>query len=202
MAVLSVQRRGCGTCIKAVRLLNLLKNYVNEMLSFQNSAYLFAVFLHDWPNIPVSTLSAVCGDDLLGDGGHVPRYHQHDDVSHWESRPAYRGISELQKGMALSCSIYSWNDCSILQVSISSVPCECVRTRILHIHTCVWSCPQAGTIANISSSIVNLGLILLMGRVYTALAEQLTKWGKSQYCRLTPQTSMMYIDISLLVDLQ
>uniref|UniRef100_A0A672HD48 Anoctamin n=1 Tax=Salarias fasciatus TaxID=181472 RepID=A0A672HD48_SALFA len=32
------------------------------------------------------------------------------------------------------------------------------------------------TIANISSSIVNLGLILLMGRVYTALAEQLTKW--------------------------
>ncbi|KAF7645422.1 hypothetical protein LDENG_00204830 [Lucifuga dentata] len=35
---------------------------------------------------------------------------------------------------------------------------------------------QAGNIANISSSIVNLGLILLMGRVYTALAEQLTKW--------------------------
>ncbi|XP_022608916.1 anoctamin-7-like [Seriola dumerili] len=35
---------------------------------------------------------------------------------------------------------------------------------------------EAGTIANISSSIVNLGLILLMGRVYTALAEQLTKW--------------------------
>ncbi|XP_029013262.1 anoctamin-7 isoform X2 [Betta splendens] len=35
---------------------------------------------------------------------------------------------------------------------------------------------EAGTIANISSSVVNLGLILLMGRVYTALAEQLTKW--------------------------
>uniref|UniRef100_A0A8C5EQA1 Anoctamin n=1 Tax=Gouania willdenowi TaxID=441366 RepID=A0A8C5EQA1_GOUWI len=35
---------------------------------------------------------------------------------------------------------------------------------------------EAGTIANISSSIVNLGLILLMGRVYTALAEQLTRW--------------------------
>uniref|UniRef100_A0A3P8USS8 Anoctamin n=1 Tax=Cynoglossus semilaevis TaxID=244447 RepID=A0A3P8USS8_CYNSE len=35
---------------------------------------------------------------------------------------------------------------------------------------------EAGTIANILSSIVNLGLILLMGRVYTALAEQLTKW--------------------------
>uniref|UniRef100_A0A3Q0S5D4 Anoctamin n=1 Tax=Amphilophus citrinellus TaxID=61819 RepID=A0A3Q0S5D4_AMPCI len=35
---------------------------------------------------------------------------------------------------------------------------------------------EAGTIANISSSIVNLGLILLMGQVYTALAEQLTKW--------------------------
>ncbi|XP_028309608.1 anoctamin-7 isoform X2 [Gouania willdenowi] len=37
---------------------------------------------------------------------------------------------------------------------------------------------EAGTIANISSSIVNLGLILLMGRVYTALAEQLTRWGR------------------------
>ncbi|XP_068607157.1 anoctamin-7 [Brachionichthys hirsutus] len=35
---------------------------------------------------------------------------------------------------------------------------------------------EAGTIANISSCVVNLGLILLMGRVYTALAEQLTKW--------------------------
>ncbi|XP_068589972.1 anoctamin-7 isoform X2 [Cebidichthys violaceus] len=35
---------------------------------------------------------------------------------------------------------------------------------------------EAGTIANISGSIVNLGLILLMGQVYTALAEQLTKW--------------------------
>ncbi|XP_029911758.1 anoctamin-7 [Myripristis murdjan] len=35
---------------------------------------------------------------------------------------------------------------------------------------------QAGNIANISSSVVNLGLILLMGQVYTALAEQLTKW--------------------------
>uniref|UniRef100_A0A8C4AA98 Anoctamin n=1 Tax=Denticeps clupeoides TaxID=299321 RepID=A0A8C4AA98_9TELE len=30
--------------------------------------------------------------------------------------------------------------------------------------------------ANISSSMVNLALILLMGQVYTALAEQLTKW--------------------------
>ncbi|KAL4648376.1 anoctamin-7-like [Arapaima gigas] len=35
---------------------------------------------------------------------------------------------------------------------------------------------QAGNIANISSSMVNLALILLMGQVYTALAEQLTKW--------------------------
>uniref|UniRef100_A0A8C2GVT4 Anoctamin n=1 Tax=Cyprinus carpio TaxID=7962 RepID=A0A8C2GVT4_CYPCA len=35
---------------------------------------------------------------------------------------------------------------------------------------------QAGNIANISSSLVNLVLILLMGQVYTALAEQLTKW--------------------------
>ncbi|XP_062316528.1 anoctamin-7 [Osmerus eperlanus] len=35
---------------------------------------------------------------------------------------------------------------------------------------------QAGNIANISGSMVNLALILLMGQVYTALAEQLTKW--------------------------
>ncbi|XP_023687155.1 anoctamin-7 isoform X1 [Paramormyrops kingsleyae] len=35
---------------------------------------------------------------------------------------------------------------------------------------------QAGNIANISSSMVNLALILLMGQVYTAMAEQLTKW--------------------------
>ncbi|KAI5095678.1 anoctamin-7 [Silurus meridionalis] len=34
----------------------------------------------------------------------------------------------------------------------------------------------AGNIANISSSMVNLALILLMGQVYTALAERLTKW--------------------------
>lgn len=65
------------------------------------------------------------------------------------------------------------------------------------VYLCVSSRPQAGTIANISSSIVNLGLILLMGRVYTALAEQLTKWGKNQYCSLTPQTSRHCIDISL-----
>uniref|UniRef100_A0A671Q0I1 Anoctamin n=1 Tax=Sinocyclocheilus anshuiensis TaxID=1608454 RepID=A0A671Q0I1_9TELE len=37
---------------------------------------------------------------------------------------------------------------------------------------------SAGNIANISSSLVNLALILLMGQVYTALAEQLTKWGR------------------------
>uniref|UniRef100_A0A668AYJ8 Anoctamin n=1 Tax=Myripristis murdjan TaxID=586833 RepID=A0A668AYJ8_9TELE len=36
--------------------------------------------------------------------------------------------------------------------------------------------PVLRNIANISSSVVNLGLILLMGQVYTALAEQLTKW--------------------------
>uniref|UniRef100_A0A8C9RA63 Anoctamin n=1 Tax=Scleropages formosus TaxID=113540 RepID=A0A8C9RA63_SCLFO len=35
---------------------------------------------------------------------------------------------------------------------------------------------MAGNIANISSSMVNLVLILLMGQVYAALAEQLTKW--------------------------
>uniref|UniRef100_UPI00358E7897 anoctamin-7 isoform X1 n=1 Tax=Myxine glutinosa TaxID=7769 RepID=UPI00358E7897 len=35
---------------------------------------------------------------------------------------------------------------------------------------------QAANIANISSSMVNLILILVMGQVYTSLAEQLTKW--------------------------
>ncbi|XP_042199744.1 anoctamin-7 [Callorhinchus milii] len=35
---------------------------------------------------------------------------------------------------------------------------------------------QAGNIANISSSMVNLMLILLMSQVYTSLAEQLTRW--------------------------
>lgn len=136
LAVLCVQRRGCGTCIKAVRLLNLLN--VNEMLSFQNSAYLFAVFLHEWPNIPVSTLSAVCGDDLLGDGGHVPRYYQRDDVSHWESRPAYRGISELQKGMALICSIsfLEWllHTTGVHQLRALWV---CVYVHTLHSYMCV-----------------------------------------------------------------
>ncbi len=45
----------------------------------------------------MSFLSAVCGDDLPGDGGHVPWYHQCDDVSHGESRPAHRGLSELHR---------------------------------------------------------------------------------------------------------
>uniref|UniRef100_G3WB35 Anoctamin n=1 Tax=Sarcophilus harrisii TaxID=9305 RepID=G3WB35_SARHA len=35
---------------------------------------------------------------------------------------------------------------------------------------------QAGNIANISSTFLNLVLILLMGKVYTSLAEQLTRW--------------------------
>lgn len=46
------------------------------------------------------------------------------------------------------------------------------------VHVGVWHL-QAGNIANISSSMVNLALILLMGQVYTAMAEQLTKWGKN-----------------------
>lgn len=57
----------------------------------------------------------------------------------------------------------------------------CALKRLAHVTS-----PQAGTIANISSSIVNLGLILLMGRVYTALAEQLTKWGKTRHCTPPP----------------
>uniref|UniRef100_K7G2D4 Anoctamin n=1 Tax=Pelodiscus sinensis TaxID=13735 RepID=K7G2D4_PELSI len=35
---------------------------------------------------------------------------------------------------------------------------------------------QAGNIANISSTLVNLALILLMSQVYTSLAEKLTRW--------------------------
>lgn len=134
----------------------------------------FSIFIC-W--IPVSSLSAVCGDDLLGDSGHVPRYHQRDDVSHWESRPAYRGISKLQD---FTCSTLPLVRLLHAAVVISFVTCEFVCTCVLYIQTCVWSRSQAGTIANICSSIVNLGLILLMGRVYTALAEQLTKWGKNQ----------------------
>lgn len=51
----------------------------------------------------------------------------------------------------------------------------CSSPHILNAHFVF----QAGNIANISSSLVNLALILLMGQVYTALAEQLTKWGKN-----------------------
>lgn len=43
----------------------------------------------------MSSVSAVCGDDLPGDRGHVPRHHQRDDVSHGESCPAYGGKPEL-----------------------------------------------------------------------------------------------------------
>uniref|UniRef100_A0A674K9S9 Anoctamin n=1 Tax=Terrapene triunguis TaxID=2587831 RepID=A0A674K9S9_9SAUR len=42
-------------------------------------------------------------------------------------------------------------------------------------HARVGHCP-AGNIANISSSLVNLALILLMSQVYTSLAEKLTRW--------------------------
>lgn len=38
-----------------------------------------------------SSASAVRGDDLPGDRGHVPRHHQRDDVSHRQPRPAHRG---------------------------------------------------------------------------------------------------------------
>lgn len=42
---------------------------------------------------------------------------------------------------------------------------------------------QAGNIANISSTMVNLVLILLMSQVYTSLAEKLTRWGESDEAR-------------------
>lgn len=106
----------------------------------------------------VCAFSAVCGGDLFGDSGHVPWHHHGCDVSYEESIPANWGR------YSCDCPIHSAH---VLPVHI----CLCV---------CVWFCPQAVTIANILSSIVNLGLILLMGRIYTALAEQLTKWGKNQ----------------------
>lgn len=93
--------------------------------------------------------------------------------------------------------------CSVMNsVALKSSAHVCVSVYemcILDTGTCVWSPLQAGTIANVSSSVVNLGLILLMGRVYTALAEQLTKWGKNQYC--SPTSRMLYIYISLSLEL-
>jgi len=50
---------------------------------------------HSFLTVLISFFSAVCGDNLPGDSGHVPRYHQCDDVSHWEPCAAYRGIFEL-----------------------------------------------------------------------------------------------------------
>lgn len=47
--------------------------------------------------MPASSPAAVRGDDLPGDGGHVPRNHQRDDVPHWQPCPAYRGISEQHR---------------------------------------------------------------------------------------------------------
>lgn len=44
-----------------------------------------------------SSASAVRGDDLPGDCGHVPRHHQRDDVSHRQPRPAHRGKKNKTK---------------------------------------------------------------------------------------------------------
>lgn len=68
-----------------------VKNYFTDMLY---TAYFFTVFQHKSPSVLVSSLSAVCGDDLPGDSCHVPRYHQCDDVPYGEPRPAYRGTSQ------------------------------------------------------------------------------------------------------------
>lgn len=89
------------------------------------------------PNIPVSSLSAVCGDDLLGDSGHVPRYHQRDDVSHWESRPAYRGISELQDFICSTLPLVQLLHAAVVhQLRDLWV---CVYMRTLHSNLCVIS---------------------------------------------------------------
>uniref|UniRef100_A0A7N8X477 Anoctamin n=1 Tax=Mastacembelus armatus TaxID=205130 RepID=A0A7N8X477_9TELE len=62
--------------------------------------------------------------------------------------------------------------CVVMIFLVTVVMCRGIISVIMF-HT---GSPVLRTIANISSSIVNLGLILLMGQVYTALAEQLTKW--------------------------
>uniref|UniRef100_A0A4W6BN82 Anoctamin n=1 Tax=Lates calcarifer TaxID=8187 RepID=A0A4W6BN82_LATCA len=62
--------------------------------------------------------------------------------------------------------------CVVMIFLVTVVMCRGIIS-VMMFHT---GSPVLRTIANISSSIVNLGLILLMGRVYTALAEQLTKW--------------------------
>lgn len=53
----------------------------------------------------VSSVSAVRGDDLPGDRGHVPRHHQRDDVSHGESCPAYGGKPELHAWLYLASRV-------------------------------------------------------------------------------------------------
>lgn len=60
----------------------------------------------------------MCGDDFLGDSGHVPRHHKCDDVSHWESSPAYRGMSEPQDIIAMT-TVYCSCVCGIIS-------CMCV----------------------------------------------------------------------------
>lgn len=47
----------------------------------------------------------MCGDDFPGDGGHVPRYHQRDDVPYWKPCPAYRGISKLHRASTVDVCI-------------------------------------------------------------------------------------------------
>lgn len=124
----------------------------------------------------------VCGDDLPGDSDHVPW-----DSEWWCTAQA-----------ALCCALrYSTIHSALMNKTAdtgSEYPSKHLTVGdILHLANasryvssdwyissnllCVF--PQAGNIANISSSLVNLALILLMGQVYTALALQLTKWDKN-----------------------
>uniref|UniRef100_H3CZZ3 Anoctamin n=1 Tax=Tetraodon nigroviridis TaxID=99883 RepID=H3CZZ3_TETNG len=66
--------------------------------------------------------------------------------------------------------------CVVMIFLVTVVMCRGILTVVMfHTRSHILQ-TEAVTIANILSSIVNLCLILLMGRIYTALAEQLTKW--------------------------
>lgn len=44
---------------------------------------------------------------------------------------------------------------------------------------CAYVCLQAGRVASISGSVLNLLVILMLSKVYTSLARLLTRWGES-----------------------
>jgi anoctamin-7 len=54
---------------------------------------------------------------------------------------------------------------------------------------------RALTIASLSAAIVNLTLIMSLGKVYEKLAEKLTQWGKWTFCLLFSSRVSSYNDV-------